>query len=77
MQELSYEPILMTLGRLKLERLAFYDRSIQWWEDDTEDKDGFRGVPKGLLESLAKEVDVGPLNAGEEFGGSKAATTAA
>jgi hypothetical protein len=37
----------------------------------------FGAFRRGLLESLAKEVDVGPLNAGEEFGGSKAATTAA
>jgi hypothetical protein len=34
----------------------------------------FRGVPKELLESLAKEVDVGPLKAGEKFGGSRMTT---
>jgi hypothetical protein len=52
----------------------YFKENGQWRRKCTVDKYGFRGVPKGLLEGFAKEVNVGPLKAGEEFSGSNANT---
>jgi hypothetical protein len=61
MEDVSYEPILKVLRSLKLDVLAIHDGYDQWWVGDTYDEREFRGVPKGLLESIAKNVTFGPL----------------
>jgi hypothetical protein len=70
MQERSYAPILGILKQFKLDRLTICDGKNQWWDEDTADQDGYRGVPKGMLESLAKYIDLGPPRAARESGNS-------
>jgi len=65
MKAISYEDIINVLRSFELDVLVIHDGGREWWKGDTYDMEGFRGVPKGLLESIAKTVILGPEGPGE------------
>jgi hypothetical protein len=57
MTGISYEPILKCLQSFELDLLTVYDFD-GWWDDDI--ADGYQGVSRGFLESIAKRMELYP-----------------
>jgi hypothetical protein len=60
MADISYEPILRYLQPLELDIFTIDDKFDGWWEGETYDNEGYKSVPKGFLESIAKHVELSP-----------------
>ncbi|KAH7087182.1 hypothetical protein FB567DRAFT_593023 [Paraphoma chrysanthemicola] len=60
MEDVSYKPILTALRSFNLDMLAIYDGYDEWWDEESADPKGYRGVPMEAFDGIAKTLILRP-----------------